>query len=245
MGDDREKATSSAPTSTATATTQAAEEAARGPGAGSRDTTSEAATNGSGSAQETLGSLTERQICEHFLLRNVRYQEDRETYFRRLNRFMSFFTLMSGLGTIAALAGKLPEYAKVDPAVIAAATSTVGALQLVFGFARTEGLHADLRRQFLRLLAEIEDGDYKGVQKKGRALLTGEPPGYFAVNALAYNAAQARFDRPVAYNKRVRLWQRLTRNMFRFTDTTFPRYEDVWAKRAARWQAMLRILRIG
>lgn len=162
----------------------------------------------------------------------------------RLVRFFSFFTLMSGLGTVAALAGKLPDWAKVDPAVIAAATSGVGAIQLVFGFTRLENQHADLRKQFLRLLSEMDGADYPAIMKKARALLTGEPPGYIAVNALAYNAAQRRFDRPFEYNLRVRLWQRVTRHVFRFSGTDFPRYEEVWAKRAERWARLRRRLRL-
>ncbi len=153
---------------------------------------------------------------------------------------MSFFVLMSGLGTVAALAGRLPYWAKIDPAVIAALTSTVGALQLVFGFTRLEAQHADLRRQFLRLLTEMSDGDHAAVMKKGRALLTGELPTYFVINALAYNAAQARFDRPVEYNLRVTLRQRVFGHILRFAGTQFPRLEEVRADRARRREALKR-----
>lgn len=186
--------------------------------------------------------LTDAQKCEHFLLRNIRYHEDRETFFGRVNRFMSFFVLMSGLGTVAALAGKMPDWAKVDPAVIAALTSTVGALQLVFGFTRLEAQHADLRRQFLRLLTELAESDSGAILKKGRALLTGELPTYFAINALAYNAAQARFDRPIAYSLRVRLWQRILGHFMRFAGSSFPRNEEVQADRARRREAFQRWL---
>ena len=63
------------------------------------------------------------------------------------------------------------------------------------------------------------------------------------MNTLAYNAAQARFDRPFKYNKRVRLWQRWLRHIIRFSGTQFPRYEDIWERRAQRRAALWRAIK--
>ncbi|KQP82883.1 hypothetical protein ASF57_12165 [Methylobacterium sp. Leaf117] len=98
---------------------------------------------------------------------------------------------------------------------------------MVFALSRREALHADLRRRFLALLADLEDDNVKNTARRMRALFGDEPPTFHAVDKLAYNAAMTALDRPAAYQIVVTPWQRLLRNWRRYEGVPFPRREDV------------------
>lgn len=175
------------------------------------------------SAQGSEKELTDAEACEISLLHNIRYHEDREAHFAFWNRLLDFFVLVSGLGTVIALSDMLPTYFQFDGRIIAAATSVIGAIQLIVGLAKKEHVHGDLRRRFLALHAEFADSTPAEIRRKMRALVAEEPPTYHAVDALAYNFAQAALDRPERYLKVVTTRQRLLRNWRRYVDTPFPR----------------------
>lgn len=153
-------------------------------------------------------------------MRNIRYHEDREGFFYRLNRSFELVVLMFGLATVAALTTWLPAGAAP---FIAAAVSVVGALQLVLGLSRREHLHADLRRRFIALYAELTDATCADIQRRMLAMLPEEPPTYHAVDALAYNDAMAAFDRPERHHKVVPWSARLLRHLRHYRPTSFKR----------------------
>lgn len=182
--------------------------------------------------------LTDEQKCRFSLLKNVRYHEDREGHFAWINRALDLFVLVSGLGTVVALSDLLPPWAQVDGRWIAAATSVVGAVQLVFALSRREALHADLRRRFLALLADLDAENVKDTGRRMRALFGDEPPTFHAVDKLAYNAAMTALDRPPASMIVVTRSQRLWRNWRRYEGVHFPRAGEVRAAATslAWWQ---------
>jgi hypothetical protein len=106
-------------------------------------------------------------------LRNVRYHEDREAHYAFWNRALDMFTLVSGLGTVAALSGlvlpvlpdALREKGPVIAAGIGATGSVIGAVQLVFTLAMNEYIHGDLRRRYLSLLSELEQENVEATHR--------------------------------------------------------------------------------
>ncbi len=182
------------------------------------------ATDGLASSERSAEKpLTPSEACEISLLRNIRYHEDREAHFAWMNRALDLFVLVSGLATVVTLSDLLPGKLQIDGRWIAALTSVIGAVQLVFGLGRREALHADLRRRFLALLAEHEDGRETEITRRMRALYGDEPPTFHAADALAYNAAQLALDRPRSTLLRIRWHQRLLRNWRRYEGVTFER----------------------
>ncbi|WP_156467695.1 hypothetical protein [Methylobacterium sp. Leaf91] len=191
-----------------------------------------------GRSEKPTPPLTDEQRCRFSLLKNVRYHEDREGHFAWINRALDLFVLVSGLGTVVALSDLLPPWARVDGRWIAAATSVVGAVQLVFALGRREALHADLRRRFLALLADLDAENAKDTGRRMRALFGDEPPTFHAVDKLAYNAAMTALDRPAASMIVVTPSQRIWRNWRRYEGVQFPRVGDAQAaaKGPAWWQ---------
>jgi hypothetical protein len=184
-------------------------------------------------AEEPAKPLSEAEACEISLLRNIRYHEDREGHFALLNRLLDFFVLVSGLGAVIALSDLLPEAIRIDGRYIAAATSVIGAIQLVAGLSKMEHIHGDLRRRFLALHADLTESNVADIRRQMRLLYPDEPPTFHAVDAVAYNFAQSALGRPERFLKVVTPTQRLLRNWRRYVDTPFPRRGEVESKAAA------------
>lgn len=232
MGDERKETAASAAAEapgTAGPVLGSADTASTGAGQAAAGT-GEGAADGLVRAEEAVKALTPTDRCRISLLRNVRYHEDREAHFAWVNKALDLFTLVSGLGTVIALSDLLPHGFQVDGRWIAALTSVVGAVQLVFGLTRREALHSDLRRRFLALLVELDDDTVKQIDGRMKALYGDEPPTFHAVDALAYNAAQSALDRPKGTLRVVSGWQKAMRNWRRFEGVRFPEKGDMKAK---------------
>lgn len=204
---------------TPTAATEAATEAHRGgaearpaAGSGQKDPGS------AGGLERTEKALTPRQSLTITLLRNIRYHEDRQAWFTLLNGCLNLAVLLSGTGVVATLTTKHHGWSR-DIAIL---TAVIGATQLIFDLSRRQFQHERLRAGFLELYTTLTDANVAEVRLSAGKLYGEEPPTFFAVDTLAFNAAQKALGRPASTLRRVTLRQRLLKNVVRFTDTAFP-----------------------
>ena len=84
--------------------------------------------------------------------RSVRYHRRRERFFDRWHRFGALASAIAGSAAIASL---LAKFSATLVTGLVAAAAVAGALELVFGFARSARLHNDLAREFTTLEQEL------------------------------------------------------------------------------------------
>ena len=178
--------------------------------------------NGSNGLEQSGIALSDRDRLRITLLRNVRYNEDRQAFFVTLNGLLNLGVLMSGTGVVATLTTRHQGWSR-DIAIL---TAVIGAVQLIFDFGRRQYLHESLRARFLGLLAKLREDNITEIRGEADAIYSEEPPTYYAVDALAFNAAQKALRRPLETLKVVTRWQRVFKDVRRFTDTDFKRAGD-------------------
>lgn len=178
------------------------------------------------------GEITPQESLAVTLLRNIRYHEDRQDFFALVNRVFNFAVLMSGTAVVTTLAHA--DKPGVTPTVFATGTTVISAVQLIWDPGQKQFLHESLRTRFLDLLADLSSGNVAEVRMRAAKLYSSEPPTYYAVDALAFNAAQKAQERPDTTLIAVDFWQRRTRNLIRFTSTKFVSLGDIPPRRW-RW----------
>lgn len=163
--------------------------------------------------------MTHDKSLQMRLYRNVKYHEDRYAHYERLNRWSNFFVVVFGS---VGIGSGLASWALVAAAV-AAATTVLGAMQLVFDIGNKARTHQELRKSMVRLMARAEqqDADAERINVEMIELYADEPEIYHAVNMLAYNAAQRAFGRPDDTLIRVTPWQSAMRHILRFDPADF------------------------
>lgn len=167
--------------------------------------------------EEALTPFIELRIT---LLRNIRYHEDREGFFTLWNRILTAFVLLSGTAVfVAAVHADSPS---ATTQAIAIGTTLIGVVQLVFDLPRKQFLHESLRVRFLELHSEATASNVEITKVAAARLYGQEPPTYYAVDALAFNAAMQSLGRNPAYARRVNLLQRRLRHRLRFANARFP-----------------------
>ena len=100
---------------------------------------------------------------------------------------------------------------------------SLGGLQLVYDFAGNAAKHHELRGKFLQIMAKAEapDADVGDLSRSMVAIYSDEPEIYHAVNFMAYNAAQAAFDRPDKEPVKVGWIRALLRHWMTFSPSDF------------------------
>ncbi len=207
MGSERAEARAGA--STAAASTAAASFAATEPSSGNEELP----------AGDQAAALTPQLELRIEAYRNVRYHEDRQGFFEAAARWTNFFIVVAGSGAAATSLADHPHVA----AGAAALSAVIGAVQLVFDLAGKARTHLELRKAFVRILAEASapDADPAALEVAMIRLYADEPEVFYAVSALAYNAAQTRYSRPRSTLLDVSRWQRRFRHLLRFEPSDF------------------------
>lgn len=175
---------------------------------------------GRSAASEGQGELNERELFRISLVRNAHYHEDRERFFARLHRVAMFVVVASGTASFA--------FVKATP-FFAGLITLAGLVDLVFDVSGKARLHASLRRRIYDVLAQTEDESRTVGQLKEQAvrIYADEPPCMHAVNALAYNAAMAAFNRPQKYLFKIDPFYRFMRHWCSFASVKFKTHEEI------------------
>ncbi|MCW1920842.1 hypothetical protein NX862_18950 [Rhodobacter sp. KR11] len=152
------------------------------------------------------------------LMRSAIYHDIRADWLGRANRWSLFLTLILGSGAVAALGAQLPTLGQVSGLFVAA----VSALSLVWDFSGQARTHTDLKRQFYRLLADLEDGvPPEKVRAQERRLFAEEPPALRVVMAMAENWAGGAIYGDDFDRHRIGFFRRATAHFFPWADAAF------------------------
>lgn len=185
-----------------------------------------------GSMTET-GQLTKLDVARMRALRNGIYHSMRRSFYERWERILNFLVLALGTATAAEL---LNTWCGPNGTmVLGAMTAAVGAFQLVWGLGTKARDHAVLQGKFYSLVARAEaaTGDAERhaaeIEKELSQLYGEETTTMYAVNALAYNAAQSANGRPLSTHLPVNWLERRVANVFAFKPDYF-RPKDVSAR---------------
>ena len=164
--------------------------------------------------------LNERARLQISLLRNARYNEDRERFFARIHKGAMFVVVMGGSSLFA-------DYSQVW--IAAAVITLAGTLDLVFDVSGRARLHASLRRRIYDILAQLEDPkrEVSKLNEMAVQVFADEPPCMHAVNALAFNGAMAAAGRPHDLQFKLRWHQRFFRHWFAFQSTKFETLREI------------------
>lgn len=198
-----------------TAPTAAASSTAGTPTAPADDTGHAKSTSGATSTE-----IDERTAFQIDCLRNARYHEDRESFFSFAHKGAMFVVVASGTAAFASV--------KAQP-TLAAVITLAALIDLVFDVSGKARLHASIRRRIYDVLAQAEDEQRSLARLKEQAvrIYADEPPCMHAVNAIAYNAAMAAFERPKGHQLQVNWWQRLTRHFWPWSGTKFVTFDEI------------------
>lgn len=132
------------------------------------------------------------------LLRSALYHDNCERSLQRLNRTLTFVTILLSSAAVAALGADYPRAGQVAGAIVA----TIAAAQLVWDFAGQSIRHGNLRRRFYDLLAEAEEGgDAVAITAKATRLFSEEPPISQRRNRRAHNLAGDSIYGPGKFDK--------------------------------------------
>ena len=151
---------------------------------------------------------------------NLRYHEDRQCHYERLQRWANFASVALGSAGLASLLAGSSRWT----GGAALATTLVGAAQLVFDFSTHARLEADLKKESAKLLSAVDRNDFdpRAAEADLSTMYGTELETYHAVNALAYNAAQLAFGRPTSTLLKVTGWQKWLRHFRTYEPSDFP-----------------------
>jgi len=172
-------------------------------------------------AAERSKEITERELFQITCLRNTHYHEDRERFFARWHKVTMFVVVLGGAATFAPLEQK--------HWIAASVVTIAGLIDLVFDVSGKARLHASLRRRIYEILSESQDNSVDLTKLRRRAIdvYADEPPCMHAVNALAYNAAMAAFERPKQLQFKISSWQRILRNIWPYPAVVFKTFAEL------------------
>jgi hypothetical protein len=172
-------------------------------------------------AAEGSKEIAERESFQITCLRNIHYHEDRERFFARLHKMVMFVVVSAGAATFAPLQHKYW--------IAASFVTMAGLVDLVFDVSGKARLHASLRRRLYDILSEAQDAsaDLTKLRRRAIDVYADEPPCMHAVNALAYNAAMAAFERPPKLQFKISGWQRFLRNVWPYPSAIFKTFEEL------------------
>ncbi|MBI6628353.1 hypothetical protein [Pontibaca salina] len=135
---------------------------------------------------ETAEKATEIELVRFDLLRCALYHDISQHWLGRIHRGLTFLMIVLGSGAIAGFGASYPIVGQAAGALIA----VIGAASLVWGFGESAVLHADLRRRYYGLLAELERGaDMADVKARMTTIYSDEPPVSNRINKRAHNQA--------------------------------------------------------
>lgn len=152
------------------------------------------------------------------LMRSAIYHDIRADWLGRANRWSLFWTLILGSGAVAALGAQMPTLGQISGLAVAA----VSALSLVWDFSGQARTHTDLKRQFYRLLADLEEGvPAEKIRAQERRLFAEEPPALRIVMATAENWAGGAIYGDAFPRHRIGFFRRATGHLLPWAGATF------------------------
>ncbi|MCX5495775.1 hypothetical protein OSH11_13760 [Kaistia dalseonensis] len=139
--------------------------------------------------------LSSREKLQINLTRNGLYHEDRERFYDGVQRWTMFLVVVAGSAAVFNLAAMNVAVASI----VAAATTALGLVDLVFNVSGKARIHGELRLLSFTLLGELDaGGDEVSINSRLIASYGKEPVSNGTVGALAYNNAMNAYGRPVA-----------------------------------------------
>ena len=150
------------------------------------------------------------------------YCEDREAFCLTAQRVSSWTGILSGTALIGAARAQSPCFSIVFGAVVVALSAAV----LVFDLPGLARRHNELRRKAIGLAYEVESGsELSKIEPEFHRLYADCPITFHAAQALAFNAIQENRGRPDRL--KIGTFARLIRHFYRFSSTTFTKWERV------------------
>lgn len=119
--------------------------------------------------------------------RSVRYHLRREGFFGVLHRWTAFLSVLTSSAAAAAIFAKEPDIALWFAFLV----SLISGADLVLGFAKMEGQHADLRRRFIDVLSQLQEMPteeaWRKLSQKRLEIEKDEPPVFRALDLAVHN----------------------------------------------------------
>ncbi|MDX2387976.1 SLATT domain-containing protein [Sinorhizobium medicae] len=123
---------------------------------------------------------------------NIKYHSSRRRTFERWNRFSSLLVILFGAtGFLSALT----KFYDDQLVLVAAVTSVIGAVQLIYDFGGMARTHQQFQEEYQKIKGQIDTNQEPTKTRVDRwneeinNLIAKEPPEYRAVHALAFNEA--------------------------------------------------------
>lgn len=164
------------------------------------------------------------------VLRNALYHTARRRVFERINRILNFAIIALGATAMSDIIIR----SDISPIWLGATVTIIGALQLVFDFARQARDHQILQRDYYHLLAEIEEkteaneADCARWQAKIIRITSDEPPILRALDAKAYNDALDALDIYESSERlRIPLLHQWLGSLFSFEGHTYRKFNEI------------------
>ena len=160
--------------------------------------------------------------------RSWRYHERRRRFYERVQNLSTFVAFLFGTATVAGVLGAMPEGSpEWLVAVPALLVSFLSGIALVYRVSPKAWLHADLRRRFVDLEAEMESVrgrlDEEALAKlraQRLAIEADEPPALVVLDALCHNELWRAMGRDSDLLLKVGWFQRLVAQLFDFREHT-------------------------
>jgi len=158
----------------------------------------------------------------HALLFGVRrsalYHNKRVQFFDRSHKYISFFTLISGFGTITTLMSAMDIHITM---IAAAIVSILSAIDLIFTPANQARLHNELKRRFVDLERNIivknaSQKDLVTFTSKRLLIENDEPPALRVLDVICHNDLMRSMGYDKADYKKVTWVQRFCADLFDF-----------------------------
>jgi len=156
-------------------------------------------------------------------LMNARYHSAREAFLDGVHRWLMFGIIVFGSAVVIDLFESVFPSSFVK-ALFAAFPVILGALDLTFDLSNRARIHAQIKRRYFELLADVAER-MKTMEQAEAAMhrcSADEEPAYHALLATAWNAAQEMVYGDRAKHYKLSWWERGAKQFRRFEGSRFP-----------------------
>lgn len=147
-------------------------------------------------------------------LMNGKYHAAREAYLNLAHRWIMFFVILVGTGTVLDALSSDP----ITKGWLGVLSAALGSIDLVFDLSNRACAHAQLKRDYYDLLADVIEGSttIEKANAKIMRISSGEEPPFTALIALSWNEAQEIVYGDDAYAYTMPPFHRFFKNMWPF-----------------------------
>lgn len=148
-------------------------------------------------------------------LMNGKYHAAREAYLNLVHRWIMFFVILVGTGTVLDALSNEP----VTKGWLGVLSAALGSIDLVFDLSNRACAHAQLKRDYYDLLADVIEGSttIEKANAKIMRISSNEEPPFTALIALSWNEAQEIVYGDDAYAYTMPRFHQWFKNMMMFT----------------------------